>query len=80
MEVAAPEAAAALDDDVMEVAATTTATAQFSYEAGDRHTNETNLSEGEVVIVLEGDSGGGWTNVQSASGAGVVPTSYLTLN
>ena len=67
------------DDDVMEVAATTTATAQFSYEAGDRHTNETNLSEGEVVIVLQSDSGG-WMNVQSASGAGFVPTSYLTLN
>ena len=30
--------------------------------------------------MLEGDSGGGWTGVQSASGAGVVPTSYLTLN
>ena len=70
--MAAPEAAAAV-----EAAPTTTATAQFPYEAaGD---NQTNLSEGEVVIVLEGDEGG-WTGVQSASGAGFVPTSYLTLN
>ena len=74
MEEAAPEAAAAV-----EAAPTTTATAQFPYEAGNRRHNETNLSEGEVVIVLEGDLGGGWTGVQSASGAGVVPTSYLTL-
>ena len=74
MELAAPEAAAAV-----EAAPTTTATAQFPYEAGNRRHNETNLSEGEVVIVLEGDEGG-WTGVQSASGAGFVPTSYLTLN
>ena len=37
----------------------------------------TSLKLGENVIVLDGDTGG-WTRVQSSTGAGYVPSSYLT--
>jgi Ca2+-binding EF-hand superfamily protein len=51
-----------------------TATALYSYEAtGD---NQTSIQEGEVVVILEDDAGG-WTGVQSAAGAGYVPSTYL---
>jgi len=60
-----------------EAAASATATALYAYEAaGD---NQTSLNENEIVVVLEGDAGG-WTGVQSESGAGFVPSSYLQIN
>lgn len=66
------------DDQVTNVSdnnkATKTAKALYPYEAtGD---NQTTIQEGEVVVILEPDAGG-WTGVESAAGAGYVPTSYL---
>jgi Ca2+-binding EF-hand superfamily protein len=53
------------------------ATALYAYEAtGD---NQTSIQEMEVVIILEDDAGG-WTGVQSAAGAGYVPSTYLELS
>ena len=59
--------------------ASQTATALYAYVAvGD---NQCNLTEGEVVVILEEDNGG-WTGVQSTSNeeAGFVPSSYLSFN
>lgn len=50
------------------------AIALYPYSAtGD---DETNISKGEKVVVLESDDGG-WTFVKSSTGEGLVPTSYL---
>ena len=74
-EAAAAEAKGQEGEAKAEAAApTATAVAQFDYAAvGD---NQTSLTEGETVTVLEPDSGG-WTGVQSSTGAGFVPSSYL---
>lgn len=53
------------------------ATALYPYTAeGD---DETSISKGESVAVLEQDDSG-WTYVKSASGTGLVPSSYLEVH
>lgn len=53
------------------------ATALYPYDAaGD---DETSITKGENVAVLEQDDSG-WTYVKSAAGTGLVPTSYLEIH
>ncbi|TID28959.1 hypothetical protein CANINC_002227 [Pichia inconspicua] len=54
-----------------------TATALYPYDAaGD---DETSITKGENVAVLEQDDSG-WTYVKSSAGTGLVPTSYLEIH
>ena len=64
-----------VEEEVLGGQSATTSKALYEYAAaGD---NQTSLKLDEIVVVLEADSGG-WTGVQSSTGAGFVPSSYLT--
>ena len=64
-----------VEEEVLGKQSATTSKALYEYAAaGD---NQTSLKLDEIVVVLEADSGG-WTGVQSSTGAGFVPSSYLT--
>jgi len=53
---------------------TRTLTATFAYEAQD--SDELTLSAGDVVTVIKGDDGSGWTYGEVNGEKGLVPTSY----
>ncbi|SMN18933.1 similar to Saccharomyces cerevisiae YHR114W BZZ1 SH3 domain protein implicated in the regulation of actin polymerization [Maudiozyma saulgeensis] len=53
---------------------TRTLTATFAYEAQD--SDELSLSAGDVITVIKGDDGSGWTYGEVNGEKGLVPTSY----
>ncbi|KAH3681368.1 hypothetical protein WICPIJ_007669, partial [Wickerhamomyces pijperi] len=56
--------------------AESSAKALYAYTATDA--DEASLTPGEDLIVIEEDTGSGWTRVQTPAGeSGLVPTSYI---